>query len=81
MTENREKLLRLPVCKWKQQLDEWRSHGLGGIRHNEAFSHYIQELQEINWKIYDKTARALRRGPSELVSETFDSEGLKPDNM
>ena len=23
VTENKEKLLRLPVCKWKSQLDDW----------------------------------------------------------
>ena len=47
-------MLRLPVCEWKQMLDEWRSNGFGGIRHNEDISYYIKELQEGNWTIGDK---------------------------
>ncbi len=44
VTENKEKLLRLPVSKWKSQLDDWRSSGLGGVRHNDTYEYYIKDL-------------------------------------
>ena len=39
-----EKLMQLPICKWKSQLDDWRSSGLGGIRHNDDYKTYIKNL-------------------------------------
>lgn len=44
VTENKEKLLRLPVCKWKSQLDDWSSSGLRGVRHNDTYEYYIKDL-------------------------------------
>ncbi len=57
VAENKEKLLALPVSKWKSQLDDWQSSGLGGARHNKPHSYYIKELQEANWKICQRSAR------------------------
>jgi len=64
MKENQEKLLKLPVCKWKSQIDDWTSSGLGGKRNNEPYAWYINELQEVNWPICKKIARTLKKGPS-----------------
>lgn len=79
--ENKEKLLKLPVCKWKSQLEDWRGSGLGGTRHNDTFKYYITDLQEKNWKIGDKQSRLLKKGPNENILDILEGTDVKPDNM
>ena len=46
VTENKAQLLEHPIIKWQDKLHEWRSSGLGGIRHNDPYAVYIKELVE-----------------------------------
>ena len=76
-----ERLKKLPIEKWKSQLDEWTSNGLGGVRHNDSYKNYIKDLQEQNWKISDKIARNLTKGPPEIILNLYECLPNKPDNM
>ena len=73
--------MQMPICKWKSTLDDWRSNGLGGKRHNDNYKTYIKDLQERNWPVCDKSARLLNKGPSELLAGVFRDSSIKPDRM
>ena len=73
--------MKLPMCKWKEHLDDWRSSGLGGVRHNDDYKTYIKDIIEQNWTVCEKSVKTMNRGPHSLIDDIYTVVRARPDKM